>query len=478
VAQRNLVVIVADTLRDPKPLERDGIRLMPFIEEFARKGVVLDRLFASSSWTAPSHVSLLTGADPWSTHFHLRGAGRRSAEAENIANRWTKAGGEAVGFSANLIVAPQLGTAPGYTSFNPGFPARLPGFVQIGTTLFGYERALYRSLGGDTGIPRGPVGRIGHTVVGAAGSGLYRTVNSLRASETLARSVARYIHQRPTNGAPPLHLFLNIVEAHEPYLVGLNGGPPGTTRSAGHLPSFNLARLSEPLKHRSESESFLDAYRHALTATDDGLRTLIEVLRRTAVLDNAVLVVLSDHGQSLGEHGFFGHAYCLYDELVKVPGYVWEFRNGRPIPLEAPEPEWYDHRHLYDVLASSTADGAPIAVRDSIAQSLMRRGPATSYFEGPGLRAPDGFTYKVPRPPTFRILRVQRGRESSVLRSDAEGGDVRPDTTTTTDPVSAELEEIARHILTREIVTTPSADAASAKMDDAVDSRLKSWGYD
>src|SRR5690606_30841397 len=32
-----------------------------------------------------------------------------------------------------------------------------------------------------------------------------------------------------------------------------------------------------------------------------------------------VLVVLSDHGEELGEHGDFGHAHDLHEELIRVP---------------------------------------------------------------------------------------------------------------------------------------------------------------
>jgi arylsulfatase A-like enzyme len=35
--------------------------------------------------------------------------------------------------------------------------------------------------------------------------------------------------------------------------------------------------------------------------------------------DDSVIVITSDHGDSLGEHGRWGHAYTLFPEIVRVP---------------------------------------------------------------------------------------------------------------------------------------------------------------
>ena len=35
--------------------------------------------------------------------------------------------------------------------------------------------------------------------------------------------------------------------------------------------------------------------------------------------DNSIVIVTSDHGDSLGEDGFWGHAFWLFPEGVKIP---------------------------------------------------------------------------------------------------------------------------------------------------------------
>ena len=46
---------------------------------------------------------------------------------------------------------------------------------------------------------------------------------------------------------------------------------------------------------------------------------LVDELRRRGVLDDTLLIVASDHGEHLGDHGLFFHGGSLYRQLVQVP---------------------------------------------------------------------------------------------------------------------------------------------------------------
>jgi len=480
VPTRNLVVIVADTLRHPQPFDVGGRPSMPFLDAFARDATVFDRLFASSSWTAPSHVALLSGASPWETHFHVPGIGPRSPRAESLADRWGKAGGVSVAFSANFLVAPALGTATGYTRYNPNFRSGLAGYMQLAVTFGGYERALWGAYQRRFGAHAGPVSRMWESATRWGGTGLYKSINQMRTGDAVIRALSKFLRQRALNAdraKTPLHLFFNIAEPHEPYLVGQNGGAPGIPTTLGHVPSINLARFNDLLVSRGESAWFTEAYRASLAATDRVFHELIETLRRAGVLDNAVLMFLSDHGQNLGEHGFYGHGFHLYDELVKIPGYLWEFQNGQPIGHTAPPEEWVDHRHINDMLSACRAEGGDVDVHDLLEASLARRGPAASFYEGPGPRPPDGLVVKAPRSAPFRLLRIQRGGATAMLRSTTRGEEITPVSADSTDPVTEELAEIGRRILQVDAMQGANA-PGSITLDAQVDARLKSWGYD
>ncbi|HTT35963.1 MAG TPA: sulfatase-like hydrolase/transferase [Thermoplasmata archaeon] len=481
MAKRNLVIIVADTLREPAPFDRPGAPSMPFLYEMARDATRFDRLFASSSWTAPSHVSLLTGAPPWETHFHVPGLGPRAPAAVSLADRWRKAGGTAVGFSANFLVAPSLGTATGYTRFNPGFRSGLAGYFQLAVTFGGYERSLYRAYQRSASPHAGGFSRALEGATRWGGTGVYKSINAMRTTDTLLRPLGKFLAQRAQSAdrvGTPLHLFMNIAEPHEPYLVGQNGGPAGSRATMGHVPSINLARFNDLLVDRNDPAPFVDAYRASLEATDAALRSIVGLLRRRGVLDDAALLLVSDHGQNLGEHGFYGHGCFLHDELVKVPGWLWEFQGGRPVGQTAPPEEWIDHRHLNDLLAAFTPDGGGVDLHDVLAASLAQRGPACSYYEGPGPRPPDGLLVKALRSEPYRLVRVQRGNETAQIRSTTKGESIGPWAVGSADSVSAELAEIGERILRYDAMKASAPSGAPGAMDAQVDARLKSWGYD
>ena len=477
---RNLIVIVADTLRDPRPLAAPGQTLMPFLDAFAKDGVAFEHLLASSSWTAPAHVAMLTGVDPWMTHFQVPGAPRRPPPSESLADKWTKAGGVTAAFSANFVVTPVLGTATGYARFNPGFPAGIAGKLQLALQFLGYERLLYWAV--ETVHKEGgpnPLARVGASALEFGGRGFCKSIGELRNGGALVRSLNRFLSQRAARGAKPLHLFINLVEAHEPYLDGgTTGTASGRSEELASLPSINLARLVDVLGPAATPKSFLEAYRESIPRVDAALQNIVTLLKRRGVLDNAVLVFLSDHGQSLGENGFYGHGYHLFDELVKVPGYLWEFRNGQPVPPSAPPEEWFDHRHLFDLLSTIAPDGGEFDVGSALSNSLVRRGPASSYFEGPLPRPPGGFVFKTPPGEIYRVLRIQQGNETALMVSDGKGGNVRRGPTFSKDAISAELEDAASRTLSQLGSAVVSGDSATSELDAQVDARLKSWGYD
>jgi arylsulfatase A-like enzyme len=60
-------------------------------------------------------------------------------------------------------------------------------------------------------------------------------------------------------------------------------------------------------------------YDGEVSYVDSRVGQLYETLRAERLLDNTILIITSDHGENLGDHGLMSHAYCLYDTLVQVP---------------------------------------------------------------------------------------------------------------------------------------------------------------
>jgi arylsulfatase A-like enzyme len=46
---------------------------------------------------------------------------------------------------------------------------------------------------------------------------------------------------------------------------------------------------------------------------------LLRYLKSTGLIDNSIVIITSDHGDMLGEHGLLFHEFALYEPLIRVP---------------------------------------------------------------------------------------------------------------------------------------------------------------
>ncbi len=104
-------------------------------------------------------------------------------------------------------------------------------------------------------------------------------------------------------------LFLHTYLTHDPYVP-----PPG------YETLFRDERGPDPApwvprQHRAQ----LDAYDRTIRAADDLVDKLLDALERTGLAATTLVVLLSDHGESFGEHGMGGHGFAAYREQLGIP---------------------------------------------------------------------------------------------------------------------------------------------------------------
>jgi len=78
-------------------------------------------------------------------------------------------------------------------------------------------------------------------------------------------------------------------------------------------PFFVWVHLNDP------QSASAPPYSAAVAAADAAVGKLIGALRTARLYDDALIMIASDHGQSLGAHGEETHGVFLYDETVHVP---------------------------------------------------------------------------------------------------------------------------------------------------------------
>ena len=68
-----------------------------------------------------------------------------------------------------------------------------------------------------------------------------------------------------------------------------------------------------------DAEVAINAHDNNTLQADDLVQRSLMILKAKGYLDNYILVIYGDHGDALGEHGYFGHYRGLYQEEIGVP---------------------------------------------------------------------------------------------------------------------------------------------------------------
>jgi arylsulfatase A-like enzyme len=308
---RNVLLIVWDTVRAANTSLHGYHRgTTPNLEKLAARGVRFDRAFATSSWTLPSHASLFTGR--WPHELGVDWTTPMRTDVPTLAGYLGSLGYDTAGFVANLDhCSRESGLARGFARYED-YPMSpwdvLDRYVALGRRLEwrGWAHALDELLIKSFGRSPGLVPPAREHVKGAAavdGSFL----------DWLTRQESR---------RRPFFAFLNFNDAHSPYEV-----PDLSTPGFGIRPSTasefqalsNWSTRDEARLSPRDVQMTADVYDDCIAHLDRRLGVVLEELDRRGVLANTLVIVTSDHGEHLGDHGLFFHGCSLYRQLVQVP---------------------------------------------------------------------------------------------------------------------------------------------------------------
>jgi arylsulfatase A-like enzyme len=272
----NVLLIVLDTVRaDALSCYGNPRTTTPYIDRLATEGVRFENAYATCFWTLPSHASLLTGLYPTqagatSETNHL--PERMTTLAESLAE---------AGYRTSAVVR------NAWLSAERGFGQGFETFVED-----------WRD---DTGIE----------------------ADEEREAVDLAAS---WVGER-VGAEEPWLLFVNLNIAHLPYT------PPEPHRSRFASAEWSEERVEELMsieggwghlagKLRLDEDDFRllrDLYEAEVAVADENVARLIDAITSLGELDDTVVIVTSDHGENLGDHGLIDHVFSLYDSTVRVP---------------------------------------------------------------------------------------------------------------------------------------------------------------
>lgn len=105
-------------------------------------------------------------------------------------------------------------------------------------------------------------------------------------------------------------------------------------------PFFTWIHFFDPHQpyHPSASDAALSVslYDAEIAGVDRQIGRIVDTLRNNGLLDNTLLIVTADHGESLGEHGEQTHAIFVYDATVHVPLMIRYQRMFAPAVYDGP----------------------------------------------------------------------------------------------------------------------------------------------
>lgn len=373
----DLVVVTVDTLR-PDHLGAWGHtrETSPWLDARAAEGVLFERAYSTSAWTAPAMASLMTGLYP-SEH------GVRTALTAGQPTR-------------------------------PGLPLAVPTLAET-LKAKGYATWAVTSnlhLSSEMGFGRG--------------------FDSFRALGMVddGNQVVQVVEEWAPSPAPTL-LWVHLLDPHGPYW-------PNSPWMEGFLVDEGLGTdLVAPLYPKTAPQHDANP---ALTPGSDGLKVLellydseirlVDALleRMHAALpssDSPLWAVTSDHGEAFREHGRIGHWLSLYEEEVRVPmllfgGGLERQRVQHPVNLlhlndalvalaSGQEPHFAERPLL---LETNYRDGRPGAERGLLRGSLKQiEGRVYDLSKDPGEVHP---TEADPAPVTDAFSALTRHEPSSV----------------------------------------------------------------
>ncbi len=90
-------------------------------------------------------------------------------------------------------------------------------------------------------------------------------------------------------------------------------------------PSMNYASLVKRQSRTIDIDSdaitlFTNSYDNSLVQADDIIKRFLQQLKLKGFMDNTVVAIVGDHGESMGEHNKkFGHKHGLWQEYIGVP---------------------------------------------------------------------------------------------------------------------------------------------------------------
>jgi len=326
----NVLLISLDTVRQDvlgcygrRPRHAADLSPSPALDAFARGGVRMIDAYASSSWTLPSHISMMTG-QPAVTHGVETEAGSLDPHTPTLASTLKSHGYQTVGIYSAPYLEPHWGFGAGFDHYEA---------VYAEDVLAASERASQIRRAADRAASAADWPQYDRLKQQQADNEdqLDRSSEQAITSDQVTAAALAQLEQLARSGRP-WFLFAHFFDAHCDYVPP----PPYDTRFdpdyAGAFTGRNCLRdasvaLPDPEAPGSvirtlsdrDLEHVVALYEGEVAWVDAHIGAMLQALDRLNLTATTLVVIVGDHGEEFFEHRNIGHRHALYEESVRVP---------------------------------------------------------------------------------------------------------------------------------------------------------------
>lgn len=276
----NVVLIVLDTMRGDR-LSCLGYprKVTPNIDRIATKSTIYSRAYSTDFWTLPSHASIFTGMYP-SQIAATSETNQLPPSAVTLAEILSRADYHTAAFSCNSWVSLERGFGQGFAEFSE----------------------IWRPNKTNHAREHQPL-------------------------ETTATNEILSWLQNSQGKQQPFFAFVNLNATHMPYnppekyqAEFLGNGYDSERVALCSKISGMWAHLAGALPlDQADFRILRDLYDGEVAYVDSCVGQIVNCLKNNNMLDNTLLIITSDHGENLGEHGMIDHLLSMYDTTLHVP---------------------------------------------------------------------------------------------------------------------------------------------------------------
>lgn len=303
----NVILLVMDTERADHLSAYGYLRpTSRRLDALASQGVLFEEAYAPAPWTLPSHASIMTGRFP-----EEHGAGTRTlwnldGSYLTLAEALDREGYATGGFVSNLF----------WTGRSTGLNR---GFIHYKDYFGNLSDAVNRTV-------------FGRVILFPAIDALAREsdIPGRRRAREINGDMLRWIDQVDGH---PFFAFANYNDVHQPYRP-TNGtkGTFGGDRDAESEHGLQIGAWDEDqsVPPAPIVQNRIDRYDESLLGMDQAIGALLDSLEARKLLERTLIIVVADHGEQFGEHGFMGHGQSLHREELRVPLIIKDIGPGKP----------------------------------------------------------------------------------------------------------------------------------------------------